>query len=89
MFSPQYSVTPANENVARKGSNGQYLLMWTENKSNKSCSVIYCMISDVVFKHLLGVREIIVSQFILFPGEDLACGRRLHCGFHTRVLRPH
>lgn len=57
MSSPQNSVTPANENVSRKGSNGQYSLMWTENKSNKNCSVTSYMISDVVFKHLLGVCE--------------------------------
>lgn len=56
--SAQYTVTPANENVARKGSTGQYLLMWAENKSSKSCSVTVYMISDVVFKHLLGVWEI-------------------------------
>lgn len=56
--SAQYSVTPANENVVRKGSTGQYLLMWAEKKSSKSCSVTFYMISDVTFKHLLGVCEI-------------------------------
>lgn len=66
MSSAQYSVTLANENVMRKGSNRQHLLMQTENNSLKVAQLHPCMISEVMFKHLLlGVCKIIAENNFL------------------------